>query len=194
MIGGLISGWIVYTFAPEAEGHGTDEVIKAYHRKRGIIRPRVSFVKLISSVITIGSGGSGGREGPIAQIGAGFGSYLAIRLGLNTRNRRWFMAAGMGAGIGSIFHAPLAGALFATEVMYSDPELESSVLVPASVSSIVAYSVYSMVFGWEHILLEPTNISFNNPLELLPYLVLAIILALAANAYVKVFLRYSKFL
>ena len=66
-------------------------------------------------------------------------------------------------------------------------------LVPASVSSIVAYSVYSMVFGWEHILLEPTNISFNNPLELLPYLVLAIILALAANAYVKVFYGIQNF-
>ncbi|MDH4298180.1 MAG: chloride channel protein, partial [Cyclobacteriaceae bacterium] len=75
-IGGLITGFIVYKFAPEAEGHGTDEAIKAFHKKRGIIRPIVPIVKLFASAITIGTGGSGGREGPIAQIGAGFGSFL----------------------------------------------------------------------------------------------------------------------
>ena len=75
-IGGLISGVIVFTFAPEAEGHGTDSVIAAYHYKQGQIRPRVPLVKIIASAITLGTGGSGGREGPIAQIGAGFGSLL----------------------------------------------------------------------------------------------------------------------
>jgi len=71
--GGLASGWLVYTFAPEAEGHGTDAAIEAFHFKRGYIRPVVPIVKLFASAITIGTGGSGGREGPIAQIGAGFG-------------------------------------------------------------------------------------------------------------------------
>ena len=75
-IGGIISGVIVFTFAPEAEGHGTDSVIAAYHYKQGQIRPRVPLVKIIASAITLGTGGSGGREGPIAQIGAGFGSLL----------------------------------------------------------------------------------------------------------------------
>ena len=72
-IGGLISGIIGFTLAPEAEGHGTDAVIDAYHNKQGQIRPRVPLVKIVSSAITLGTGGSGGREGPIAQIGAGFG-------------------------------------------------------------------------------------------------------------------------
>jgi len=78
--GGLLTGLIVQRFAPEAAGHGTDEAIDAFHRRAGRIRGRVPIVKTIASAITLGSGGSGGREGPIAQIGAGFGSFLATRL------------------------------------------------------------------------------------------------------------------
>ncbi len=186
-LGGLAAGWIVYTFAPEAEGHGTDEVIKAYHKKRGIIQGKVPFVKLIASTITIGTGGSGGREGPIAQIGAGFGSYLGRRLGLNTRTRRWLMASGMGAGIGSIFHAPLAGAIFAAEVLYSDPEIEAEVLLPSTVSSIIAYTVYSSFFGWSHMFIESSSVGFSSPKELFPYLILGIVLALISHFYIRVF-------
>ncbi len=186
-VGGLLAGWLVYTYAPEAEGHGTDEVIKAYHKKRGIISSKVPIIKLVASVLTIGSGGSGGREGPIAQIGAGFGSYLARKLGLNTRTRRWMLAAGMGAGIGSIFHAPLAGALFAAEVLYSDPDIEAEVLLPASVSSIIAYTVYSLVFGWHNMFIESNALSFSSPAELLPYLILGIAMALLAHLYIRVF-------
>lgn len=186
-LGGLVAGYIVYTFAPEAEGHGTDEVIKAYHKKRGIILAKVPIVKLIASVITIGTGGSGGREGPIAQIGAGFGSFFGRKLGINTKTRRWLMASGMGAGIGSIFHAPLAGAIFAAEVLYSDPEIESEVLLPATVSSIIAYSVYSLVFGWHSMFIESTMVGFSSPLELIPYLILAIGVALLSHIYIRVF-------
>ena len=111
-LGGIVSGWIVYTFAPEAEGHGTDAAIDAYHHKGGLIRGRIPFIKTIASAITLTTGGSGGREGPIAQIGAGFGSFLATKFKLSERERRIMMAAGIGAGVGSIFRAPLAGALF----------------------------------------------------------------------------------
>lgn len=96
-LGGLVSGLIVYTLAPEAEGHGTDAAIRAYHFRDGVIRARVPFVKTITSAITIGTGGSAGREGPIAQIGAGFGSVLDLWLKLPPRERRILMAAGMGA-------------------------------------------------------------------------------------------------
>ncbi|MBU4077021.1 MAG: chloride channel protein, partial [Euryarchaeota archaeon] len=113
--GGLIAGIIIYTFAPEAEGHGTDAVIDAYNNKRGFIRKRVPVIKAITSVITIGSGGSAGREGPIAQIGAGFGSALASFMKLSDRDRRIMVICGMAAGIGSIFRAPLGGSLFAIE-------------------------------------------------------------------------------
>jgi CIC family chloride channel protein len=105
-IGGILSGWLIYTFAPEAEGHGTDASIEAYHFKNAIIRARVPLIKIISSAITIGSGGSGGREGPIAQIGAGFGSIIALRLGLSKQERRVLMMAGMSAGI-ALYSMPL---------------------------------------------------------------------------------------
>lgn len=186
-LGGLIAGFLVYKFAPEAEGHGTDEAIKAFHRKRGLIHPKVPVVKLLASVITLGTGGSGGREGPIAQIGAGFGSFLATRLHLNTKTRRWLLAAGMGAGIGSIFRAPLAGALFAAEVLYITEEVETEVLLPATVSSIIAYSVYSFRFGWDHIFTNVGDYGFSNPLELIPYTIEALVLAFAAFVFVKVF-------
>jgi CIC family chloride channel protein len=116
-VGGLLSGYIVFKLAPEAEGHGTDAAIAAYHIGQGRIRPRVPIVKLVSSAITIGTGGSGGREGPIAQIGAGFGSLLATALRLSVSDRRILLACGMGAGVGAIFRALLAGALFAAEVL-----------------------------------------------------------------------------
>ena len=97
------------TLAPEAEGHGTDAVIEAYHRRQGQIRPRVPLVKIVASALTLGSGGSGGREGPIAQIGAGFGSLLGNLLHLRPAERRMLMAAGMGAGIAAIFRARWPG-------------------------------------------------------------------------------------
>ena len=185
-LGGIVSGWLVYTFAPEAEGHGTDAAIKAYHHKGGFIRGRVPFIKTLASAITLTTGGSGGREGPIAQIGAGFGSFLATTLKLPDRERRIMMAAGVGAGIGSIFRAPMAGALFAAEVLYRDPDFESEVIIPAGISSVVAYCVYCLVFGWGS-LFESPPFDFRNPLELGPYLVLAVVLVATGLFYVKAF-------
>lgn len=185
-VGGLLSGWLVYTFAPEAEGHGTDAAIDAFHRRGGFIRGRVPIVKTIASTLTLTSGGSGGREGPIAQIGAGFGSFLATRLGLTDRDRRIMMAAGVAAGVGSIFRAPLAGALFAAEVLYRDPEFESDVIIPAGISSVVAYCLFCLVFGWGSLFQAPAFV-FRRPLELGPYLVLAVVLSATGWLYVRVF-------
>jgi len=185
-LGGILSGWLVYTFAPEAEGHGTDAAINSYHNKGGFIRGRVPFVKTIASAITLTTGGSGGREGPIAQIGAGFGSFLATTLKLSDRERRIMMAAGVGAGVGSIFRAPLAGALFAAEVLYRDPDFESEVIIPAGISSVVAYCVFCLRFGWGSLFSSPP-FNFQNPLELGPYLVLALVLVATGVFYVKTF-------
>ena len=186
VFGGLVSGWLVYTFAPEAEGHGTDAAIDSYHNKGGLIRGRIPIIKTFASAITLTSGGSGGREGPIAQIGAGFGSFLATKLKLSDRERRIMLAAGMGAGVGSIFRAPLAGALFAAEVLYRDPEFESEVIIPAGISSVVAYCVFCLVFGWGS-LFETQPFVFRNPMELGPYMVLAVVLAAGGFLYVKAF-------
>ncbi len=185
-LGGLFSGWFVYTFAPEAEGHGTDAAIEAYHHKQGKIRKRIPFIKTIASTVTLTTGGSGGVEGPIAQIGAGFGSFLGTKLGLSVRERRIMVAAGMGAGIGSIFRTPLAGALFAAEVLYRDPDFESEVIIPAGISSVVAYCLFCLVFGWGSLFDSPA-FSFSNPLELGPYMILSVVLVLVAILYIKIF-------
>lgn len=185
-IGGVISGWIVFTFAPEAEGHGTDGAIAAYHHRQGYIRPRVPIIKIIASAITIGTGGSGGREGPIAQIGAGFGSLLSRILNMRPAERRILLAAGVGAGVAAIFRAPLAGALFAAEVLYRKPEFESEVIIPAGMASVVSYCTYGMFFGWESLFVTP-ELKFENPLRLLPYFLLAVAMAMLAMVYTRTF-------
>ena len=187
-IGGLISGLIVYTLAPEAEGHGTDALIDAFHQHRGVIRKRVPIIKTIASAITIGSGGSAGREGPIAQIGAGFASFFSSLLKLNDRERRILVLAGAGAGIGAIFRAPLGGAFFATEVLYNEEEFEYEALIPCFLSSIVGYSVYCTFsgYGWGAIFHAPV-FTFHNPWQLTFYGILGLLMALFGYVYVKVF-------
>jgi chloride channel protein, CIC family len=190
-LGGLISGVIVYTLAPEAEGHGTDAAIDAYHHRGGIIRPRVPLIKILASAITLGTGGSGGREGPIAQIGAGFGSFLANMLRLDPKQRRTLMAAGMGAGIAAIFRAPLAGALFAAEVLYRSPDFESEVVIPAGLSSVVAYTTFGLFFGWNSLFSLPAEVTarltFDNPWQLIGYTVLVAFMVLLAAVYTRGF-------
>ena len=185
MIGGLISGILVFTWAPEAEGHGTDAVIDAFHHKHGHIRKRVPFIKTFASIVTIGSGGSAGREGPIAQIGAGFASYLGTVLKMSDDEKRILLVAGMAGGIGSIFRSPLGGALFAVEVLYKR-DFEAKALIPALVSSIVAFSIFASRFGWGQLFLTP-NYVFSNPTELLFYAALGLICAYVGIFYIKIF-------
>ncbi len=187
-LGGLASGLLVYLLAPEAEGHGTDAVIDAFHNRRGVIRPRIPLVKIFASAITLGTGGSGGREGPIAQIGAGFGSVLASWLGLSTRERRILLVSGMGAGVGAIFRAPLAGAIFAAEILYADAEFESDVVVPAAGTSIMAYVVYtlSLPSSVRYVPLFGRDLQhhMDSSLELLAYGVLSLFLVAAAILFI----------
>ena len=162
-------------------------MIAAYHYKQGQIRPRVPLVKIVASSITLGTGGSGGREGPIAQIGAGFGSLLGKMLRLRPAERRVLMAAGMGAGIGAIFRAPLAGTIFAAEVLYSSTEFEPEVIIPTGIASVISYCVYGMFSGWEPLFTIPPDLTFTNPLRLGPYLILALFMALLAALYTRTF-------
>lgn len=195
-LGGLISGYIVFKWAPEAEGHGTDAAIESFHHGRGLIRARVPIVKTISSAITIGTGGSAGREGPIAQIGAGFGSFLATKLKLSDRDRRIMLAAGMAGGVGAIFRAPLAGALFAGEILYREGDIESDVVVPAAISSIVSYSVYSLFMPAEAAFLplfgNGLHYQMSSLAELLPMALMSIVLVLAAVIYIRTFYGLHK--
>ena len=172
-IGGLISGIIVFTFAPEAEGHGTDSAIKAFHEGTSI-RARIPLIKLVASAITIGSGGSAGREGPSAQISAGFGSLLGNLLHLDVQDRRIALATGIGAGIGAIFRAPLGGAVLAAEILYKN-DLETEAIIPALMASIIGYSVFGLWSGWNPIFLTSGNLAFTSPIQLLYYVVLGLL-------------------
>src|SRR5579871_2470886 len=177
--------------APDGEGHGTDAAIGAYHFHQGKIRPRVPLVKIVASAITLGTGGSGGREGPIAQIGAGFGSFLGKLLRLRPVERRILMAAGMGAGVAAIFRAPLAGALFAAEVLYRSPDFESDVIIPAGLASVMAYCTFGLAFGWKPLFTLPVELlnvlTFDNPLTLVLYTLLALFLVVLAMLYTRTF-------
>jgi CIC family chloride channel protein len=171
-IGGLISGVIVYTWAPEAEGHGTDAMIDAFHNRQGEIRTRVPYIKSAASVITLATGGSAGREGPIAQIGAGFGSWLGRVFNLGNKERRILMLAGCAGGLGAIFRAPLGGAITSIEVLYTE-DFETEAIIPCVMSSVVAYSIFTFIFGYQPIFATPTWI-FRDPRELLFYAVLGL--------------------
>ncbi len=187
-VGCFLSAVLCRWFAPEATGHGTDAAIDAYHRKEGVIRGRVPILKGITSALTLGTGGSGGREGPIAQIGAGFGSFLGQRLGLGPRQVRTLLAAGMAGGVGAIFRAPFAGALFAAEILYREAELESEVLMPAFLSSAVAYCVFCGWLGEFGSLFElGPNLHFEHIAELLPYTLLALVLIPVIAFYTRFF-------
>ncbi len=134
-------------------------------------------MKIVASALTLGTGGSGGREGPIAQIGAGFGSLLANLLRLRPAERRVLMAAGMGSGIGAIFRALLAGTIFAAEVMYFSPEFEPEVIIPTGIASVISYCIFGMYSGWQPLFTIP-DLTFTNPWQLGPYLLLALFMAL----------------
>ncbi len=185
-LGGLLSGVIVFKFAPEAEGHGTDAAINSFHNKGGFIRQRIPIVKMISSAITIGSGGSAGREGPVALIGAGFGSTIADIFRLNPHDRRIALAVGIGAGIGSIFKAPLGGAILSTEILYKR-DFEFEALFPSFIASIVGYSIFGSYSGWTPIFTINTEFAFQRPQELIGYAILGIICGLFGTLYGRLF-------
>ncbi len=181
-LGGLLTGLIVFTLAPEAEGHGTDAAIESFHEKGGKIRTRIPLIKLIASAITIGSGGSAGREGPTAQIAAGFGSWLGDLLHLDDHDRRIAMAAGVGAGIGSIFKAPFGGALLSAEILYKR-DFEAEALFPAFIASVVGFSIYGAWAGWIPVFGAGGHFSFTDPVSLLGFLILGVVCGLVGLLY-----------
>ncbi|MCL4333276.1 MAG: chloride channel protein [Candidatus Thermoplasmatota archaeon] len=186
-LGGLIVGLLIFFFAPEAEGHGTDAAIDAFHNRNGVIRKRVPLVKMIASAITIGSGGSGGREGPTAQISAGFGSYVATVFGMSNRDRRIAVAAGIGAGIGAIFRSPFAGAILSAEILYSGGDMEVEALTPAFIASPVGYVIFASFTNFSPIFSLSSQYTFNHPLNLLLYAILGIICGLMGKFYSSFF-------
>lgn len=168
ILGGLITGWIVWKFSPESAGTGTDALIDSFHNKEGNLDPKVPVVKSIATIFTLSFGGSGGKEGPISLIGAGFGSLIAGITKAGARARRTLLLAGTAGGLGAIFHAPLGGALTSVEMVYRE-DIESDSLVPCIISSVTAFLVYSSLNGFGAVY-HVSNIGFQNYRELLFYI------------------------
>jgi len=153
-----LSGALVYGLAPEAEGHGTDTVVKALHWTGGTIRARVAPVKMLASAITIGSGGSAGREGPTALIAAGFGSAYAKLLHRPEYERRLVVLMGMAAGLSAIFRSPIGTAIFAVEVLYGGMDFEAGALIYCMLAAIIGYAVNGWFVGWQSLFQVPTHL------------------------------------
>ncbi|WP_265123694.1 chloride channel protein [Hoyosella sp. YIM 151337] len=186
-LGGLVAGFIVYRWAPEAEGHGTDAAIEAVNKDPRMIRGRVVVIKLIASAITIGSGGSAGREGPTAQISAGFGSLLARRLDLSPADGRIAVAIGIGSGIGAIFGAPLGGAVLCGAIVYKN-DFEFDAIVPGLFASIVSYAVYGTFFGFEPLFgYVGAEYRLDDPLHLIWYALIGVFAGLLGILYARSF-------
>lgn len=188
-LGGLLAGVLVYSLAPEAEGHGTDTVVKAFHRGGGWIRYRVPPLKLIASGITIGSGGAAGREGPTALITAGIGSAYATLTRRSEQDRRILILVGMAAGLAAIFRSPIGAAVFAVEVLYGAMEFEVGALIYALFASVVAYAVNGFFSTWQPLFSYPDgDLTIGLP-EHLWYAVLGLVAGLVATVLPVVFYR-----
>lgn len=174
-LGGLASGLMVHGLAPHAFGHGTDALVRAFHRDFGNYPLRGPLVKGVSAVGVISCGGSTGPEGPIAALGSAIGSTIGRLFRVSVHDRRVLLIAGCAAGVGAIFRCPLGGAIFAAGILYSDPEFETDAIVPGVVASVIGYSTF-MLFSSAHTL-EPMiggaeQLVFSSPAELLPYALL----------------------
>ena len=188
-LGGLLVGILATRLAPEAEGHGTDTAVRAFHRTDGLLGVRVPPVKIVASALTIGSGGSAGREGPVALIGGGIGSWYASLTGRSGRDRRLLMLTGMAAGLAAIFRSPIGAALFVIEVLYADMEFESGALLYAMLASIIAYALNGLLVGWQPLFRVPAGIAVGDPLDNAWYLVLGIAAGLLATVIPPLFYR-----
>jgi len=181
-LGGAIVGPLTVFLAPEARGHGVPEIMQAVATQGGRIRPRVAVIKALASSVCIGSGGSVGREGPIAQIGAALGSMLGMRLGLPEKRLKTLVACGAAGGIAATFNAPIGGAFFALELILGEWSAEA--FAPVVIATVIAASTGRTVFGDAPAFAVP-DYHMRGPHEL-PYFIL---LGLVTGAVAVVFIR-----
>ncbi|MFW6023094.1 MAG: chloride channel protein, partial [Halanaerobiaceae bacterium] len=178
VLGGLIVGPIVTYIVSEAKGHGVPEVMESLNLRSGIIRARVAPMKAVVSAITIGSGGSSGSEGPIVQIGAGFGSALGQFLKLSPDNVEVLLSAGAAAGIAGTFNAPLAGVIFSMEILLKNIKFKS--FSPIVVASVTGSAVANVFFGQRGAIFDIPAHTIVSFWEFIPYLGLGLFAALIA--------------
>ena len=181
--GALVGGVLTAFLAPEAKGGGGDATLHAFHHEAGVVRQRVVVVKTVASIFTLGTGGSGGREGPTMQIGGAIGSMVGRYLRVSARERRILLIAGMAGGMAAVFRTPLGAALLAVEILYRD-DFESDALIPALLASVVAYSVFISLLGESTLFAHAPSYSFV-PAHLPWYALMALLIAFLASIFLS---------
>ena len=181
-VGGLLVGFLVLRWAREARGHGVPEVMAAVAQEGGRIRPRVAIIKSLASALCIGSGGSVGREGPIVQIGSALGSSLGQIFGLTDQRLKILVGCGAAAGISATFNAPIAGVIFALEVILGDFTIGA--FSPIIISSVLATALSRHVLGNEPAFIVPQYQPFS-PYELVYYAILGVLGGIVAVGFTR---------
>ncbi len=175
-VGCLLAGILAYVIIGGERVFGVEFLTRAFHRDMGEINMRSPLGLATGCTLVVASGGSAGSEGPIASFGAAIGSAIGRIFPNNAHERRILLVAGCAAGIGAIFRCPLGGALFATGVLYSEPEFESDAIVPSFVASVIGYSTFMLVLGYQGPMLEGVEgLTFNSPTDLIWYATLGLL-------------------
>jgi CIC family chloride channel protein len=187
-VGGLVVGPVVYFLAREAKGHGVPEVMEAVALRSGLIRKRVVFVKSLVSAVCIGTGGSVGREGPIVQIGSGVGSAIGQVLKVSGDRIRTLVGCGAAAGIAATFNAPIAGSMFALEIILGDFGLAT--FSPIVISSVVATAISRHFLGDAPAFIVPAY-QLISAWELPLYVVLGLFCAVVAVSFTTLLYRFE---
>ena len=187
--GGVLCGFIVWSFAPEASDDATDCVIRSFHFRSGMLRNRVPLIKGLTSFLTIGSGGSGGWEEPTALFGAGLANIVSGYFKIGAKERRTLMLAGAAGGIGAILQVPFGGALLAAEILYCSMAIELVVIVPCVVASIVGCATFQWFHGTERLITLPNNIDVHHPTDFAFFLLFVPIFALFGLLFVRTVLE-----
>lgn len=185
-VGAVLGYLLIKRFDSLEHARGTDSAIRAYHHKKGYVTGTVIPIKSTASVLTVASGGSAGYEGPVTLLGAACGSQIARWFNLSRKARRLLMCAGLSAGISALFQAPLSGAIFGAEILYSSSDLEYEALLPCFTASAVSYTVYASFFGWCS-LFDMPDCNYETSLGLLPYFALAFVITWGARLYIIFF-------
>jgi CIC family chloride channel protein len=188
-VGAVIVGMIIYFFSKEAKGHGVPEVMEAISLKNGVIRPRVVASKAVASALTIASGGSVGREGPIIQIGSAIGSTLGQVFKLSKRRMQTLVGCGAAAGIAAAFNAPIAGAMFSVEILLGDFAI--SQFSPIVISSVTATVISRMKYG-NFPAFEVPKYALVHPVELVPYALLGLVAGAVGILFIKVLYYFEE--
>jgi CIC family chloride channel protein len=189
-VGGLIVGWIAINLAPESSGEGVPLVIESVAKKGGILNPFLAITKLITSAVSIGSGGAGGREGPVIAIGGAVGSTVGQIFRLNEEQMKSLVGCGAAAGLAAVFNAPIGGALFAMEVVIGSFNMQT--FSPIIISSVFGTFVSRTILGNKPVFVIPT-FSLVSGYELVFYLVLGVMAGFVGVFFVKTFYATEKF-